>query len=97
MANNGKHLFSLGSILTVIISIVGSMGSGLVFLMKYEGRTTSIERDALDRERRVDQLEKNFRLIYPTIQRDETNLEWLMRRQRERDEKTRKDSADLPP
>jgi hypothetical protein len=48
-----------------------------------EGRLTSIERDAQDRERRVNQLENNFRLIYPVIQRDETNINWLMKQQKD--------------
>jgi len=51
-----------------------------------EGRLTGIERDAQDRERRVSRLEENFRLIYPVIQRDETNLNWLMKKQKEKDD-----------
>jgi hypothetical protein len=80
-----KSTVNLASILTVVISIFGSLGSGVYFLTKMEGRLTSIERDAQDRERRVNRLEENFRLIYPVIQRDETNVNWLMKRQKDRD------------
>jgi hypothetical protein len=82
-----KPPINIGSVLTVVISIFGSLGSGIYFLTKMEGRLTSIERDAQDRERRVNRLEENFRLIYPVIQRDETNLNWLMKRQKDRDGK----------
>jgi hypothetical protein len=81
-----KPPINVGSVLTVVISIFGSLGSGIYFLTKMEGRLTSIERDAQDRERRVNRLEENFRLIYPVIQRDETNLNWLMKKQKERDD-----------
>jgi len=69
-----------------MISIFGSLGSGIYFFAKMEGRLTGIERDAQDRERRVSRLEENFRLIYPVIQRDETNLNWLMKKQKEKDD-----------
>jgi len=82
-----KPPLNLGSVLTVVVSIFGSLGSGVYFLTKMEGRLTSIERDAQDRERRVNRLEENFRLIYPVIQRDETNLNWLMKQQKDRDGK----------
>jgi hypothetical protein len=82
-----KQSVNIASILTVVVSIFGSLGSGVYFLTKMEGRLTSIERDAQDRERRVNRLEENFRLIYPVIQRDETNVNWLMKRQKDRDGK----------
>ena len=80
-----KPSINLGSLITIAVSLFGSLGSGVYFLTKNEARVTSIEKDAQDRERRVNQLEQNFRLIYPVIQRDETNLEWLMKRQKQRD------------
>jgi len=78
-----KPPINIGSVLTVVISIFGSLGSGVYFLTKMEGRLTAIERDAQDRERRVARLEENFRLIYPIIQRDQTNLNWLMKKQKD--------------
>ena len=75
---------NIGSVITIAISILGSLGSGVYFLTKNEGRVTSIEKDAQDRERRVNRLEENFRLIYPVIQRDETHLQWLMKKEKER-------------
>ena len=80
-----KPHINLGSVITICLSIFGSIGSGVYFLTKMEGRLSTIEGDARDRERRVNQLESNFRLIYPVIQRDETNLQWLMKRQKARD------------
>jgi hypothetical protein len=74
--------FSVSNLATVI----ALLGSFAVFLMRYEGRISKIENTNDEQQHRIERLEGLARDMYPKLERVNTNLEWLVQREKERKE-----------
>jgi hypothetical protein len=72
--------FSVSNLATV----VALLGSFAVFLMRYEGRISKIENTNDEQQHRIERLEGLARDMYPKLERVNTNLEWLVEREKER-------------
>lgn len=66
------------------MTVIALLGSFAVFLMRYEGRISKIENFNDEQQHRIERLEALARDMFPKLERVNTNLEWLVQREKER-------------
>ncbi len=66
------------------LTLLAMVCSFVVFLMRYEARISKIENNAEEQQHRIEREEALIREMFPKLERVSTNLEWLVKQEKEK-------------